>query len=29
MGIALSNLLTGNPIPQLSFTFSDFAVRLS
>jgi cation/acetate symporter len=28
-GIALSNLLTGNPIPQLSFTFSDFAVRLS
>jgi cation/acetate symporter len=29
MGIALSNLLTGNPIPQLSFTFSDFATRLS
>jgi len=29
MGIALSNLLTGNPIPQLSFTLSDFAVRLS
>lgn len=28
-GIALSNLLTGNPIPQLSFTFSDFAARLS
>jgi cation/acetate symporter len=28
-GIALSNLLTGNPIPQLSFTFSDFATRLS
>ena len=29
MGIALANLLTGNPIPQLAFTFSDFAVRLS
>lgn len=29
IGIALSNLLTGNPIPQLAFTFSDFAVRLS
>jgi cation/acetate symporter len=29
MGIALSNLLTGNPLPPLSFTFSDFAVRLS
>ena len=28
MGIALANLLTGNPIPQLAFTFSDFAVRL-
>ncbi|WCM40050.1 sodium:solute symporter family protein [Thermus antranikianii] len=28
-GIALSNFLTGNPIPQLAFTFSDFAVRLS
>ncbi|GAA6750101.1 sodium:solute symporter family protein [Thermus tengchongensis] len=28
-GIALANLLTGNPIPQLAFTFSDFAVRLS
>ena len=27
--IALANLLTGNPIPQLAFTFSDFAVRLS
>lgn len=29
IGIALSNFLTGNPIPQLAFTFSDFAVRLS
>jgi len=29
MGIALSNLLTGNPLPPLSFTFSDFAARLS
>jgi cation/acetate symporter len=29
MGIALANFLTGNPIPQLAFTFSDFAVRLS
>ncbi len=29
MGIALSNLLTGNPLPPLAFTFSDFAVRLS
>ncbi|MCS6869355.1 sodium:solute symporter family protein [Thermus sp.] len=28
-GIALANFLTGNPIPQLAFTFSDFAVRLS
>jgi cation/acetate symporter len=29
MGIALSNLLTGNPIPQLAFTFDDLTVRLS
>lgn len=27
--IAISNLLTGNPIPQLSFTFSDIVERLN